>query len=157
MFPVCFQLRGSITFACAFLHEYQLYITQPLRVSGIMKGFWMHKQLFGLTNCPNVGLVDFPTKMRRRQNTFSKQLIQLNYFRGNLVKNYHLYRPLPDFIIRCGRRVSTQFLVFPISTRVDITACISTRKKCFIFLKCQFKANVIIPTFFRLCIDCAIW
>ena len=33
----------------------------------------------------------------------------------------------------CGRRVSTQFLVFPISTRVDITVC--QHGKCFIFLK----------------------
>ena len=33
----------------------------------------------------------------------------------------------------CGRRVSTQFLVFPISTRVDIT--VYQHGKCFIFLK----------------------
>ena len=33
----------------------------------------------------------------------------------------------------CGRRVSTQFLVFPISTRVDIT--VYQHEKCFIFLK----------------------
>ena len=32
----------------------------------------------------------------------------------------------------CGRRVSTQFLVFPISTRVDIT--VHQHGKCFIFL-----------------------
>ena len=32
-----------------------------------------------------------------------------------------------------GRRVSTQFLVFPISTRVDIT--LYQHEKCFIFLK----------------------
>ena len=35
----------------------------------------------------------------------------------------------------CGRRVSTQFLVFPISTRVDIT--VYQHGKCFIFLKYQ--------------------
>ena len=34
-----------------------------------------------------------------------------------------------------GRRVSTQFLVFPISTRVDIT--VYQHGKCFIFLKCE--------------------
>ena len=33
----------------------------------------------------------------------------------------------------CGRRVSTQFLVFPISTRVDIT--VYQHGKCVIFLK----------------------
>ena len=33
----------------------------------------------------------------------------------------------------CRRRVSTQFLVFPISTRVDIT--VYQHGKCFIFLK----------------------
>ena len=33
----------------------------------------------------------------------------------------------------CGRRVSTQFLVFPISTRVDIT--VYQHGKCFIFVK----------------------
>ena len=33
-----------------------------------------------------------------------------------------------------GRRVSTQFLVFPISTRVDITVY---HGKCFIFVKYQ--------------------
>ena len=33
----------------------------------------------------------------------------------------------------CGRRASTQFLVFPISTRVDIT--VYQHGKCFIFLK----------------------
>ena len=33
----------------------------------------------------------------------------------------------------CGRRVSTQFLVFPISTPVDIT--LYQHGKCFIFLK----------------------
>ena len=32
----------------------------------------------------------------------------------------------------CGRRVFTQFLVFPISTRVDIT--VYQHEKCFIFL-----------------------
>ena len=32
-----------------------------------------------------------------------------------------------------GRRVSTQFLVFPISTRIDIT--VYQHGKCFIFLK----------------------
>ena len=39
-----------------------------------------------------------------------------------------------------GRRVSTQFLVFPISTSVDITVYISTvyqHGKCFIFVKCN--------------------
>ena len=35
----------------------------------------------------------------------------------------------------CGRRVSTQFLVFTISTRVDIT--VYQHGKCFIFLKYQ--------------------
>ena len=35
----------------------------------------------------------------------------------------------------CGRRVSTQFLVFPISTRVDIS--VYQHGKCFIFLKCE--------------------
>ena len=35
----------------------------------------------------------------------------------------------------CGRRVSTQFVVFPISTRVDIT--VYQHGKCFIFLKCK--------------------
>ena len=34
-----------------------------------------------------------------------------------------------------GRRVSTQFFVFPISTRVDIT--VYQHGKCFIFLKCN--------------------
>ena len=33
----------------------------------------------------------------------------------------------------CRRRVSTQFLVFPISTRADIT--VYQQGKCFIFLK----------------------
>ena len=32
----------------------------------------------------------------------------------------------------CGRRVSTKFLVFPISTRADIT--VYQHGKCFIFL-----------------------
>ena len=36
----------------------------------------------------------------------------------------------------CGRRVSTQFLVFPISTRVDIT--VYQHGKCFIFLKYNY-------------------
>ena len=36
----------------------------------------------------------------------------------------------------CGRRVSTQFLVFPISTRVDIT--VYQHGKCFIFLKYKY-------------------
>ena len=35
----------------------------------------------------------------------------------------------------CGRRVSTQFLVFPIATRFDIT--VYQYGKCFIFLKYQ--------------------
>ena len=35
-----------------------------------------------------------------------------------------------------GRRVSTQFLVFPISTRVDIT--VYQHGKCFIFLKVYY-------------------
>ena len=34
-----------------------------------------------------------------------------------------------------GRRVPTQFLVFPISTRVDIT--VYQHGKCFIFLNCE--------------------
>ena len=37
----------------------------------------------------------------------------------------------------CGRRVSTQFLVFPIFTRVDIT--VYQHGKCFIFLKHKFR------------------
>ena len=44
-------------------------------------------------------------------------------------KNSKLYENTPP----CGRRVSTQFLVFPISTRVDIT--VYQHGKCFIFLK----------------------
>ena len=40
----------------------------------------------------------------------------------------------------CGRRVSTQFLIFPISTRVDITVC--KHGKCFIFLKCKFVTDL---------------
>ena len=36
----------------------------------------------------------------------------------------------------CGRRVSTQFLVFPVSTRVDIT--VYQHGKCFIFLNYQY-------------------
>ena len=35
MFLACFRQRDSITFACAFLHEYQLYITQLLRPQGV--------------------------------------------------------------------------------------------------------------------------
>ena len=38
-----------------------------------------------------------------------------------------------------GRRVSTQFLVFPISTRVDIT--VYQHGKCFIFVK--YKSTII--------------
>ncbi len=48
--------------------------------------------------------------------------------RGNW-KNSKLCENTPPF----GRRVSTQFLVFPISTRVDIT--VYQHGKCFIFLK----------------------
>ena len=39
----------------------------------------------------------------------------------------------------CGRRVSTQFLVFPISTRVDIT--VYQHGKCFIFLKYDLRIS----------------
>ena len=39
----------------------------------------------------------------------------------------------------CGRRVSTQFLVFPISTRVDIT--VYQHEKCFIFLKYHLEGS----------------
>jgi hypothetical protein len=38
-----------------------------------------------------------------------------------------------------GRRFSTQFLVFPISTRVDIT--VYQHGKCFIFVKCKTQQN----------------
>ena len=48
--------------------------------------------------------------------------------RGNW-QNSKLYENTPP----CGRRVSTQFLVFPISTRVDIT--VYQHGQCFIFLK----------------------
>ena len=44
-------------------------------------------------------------------------------------KNSKLYENTPAW----GRRVSTQFLVFPISTRVDTT--VYQHGKCFIFLK----------------------
>ena len=44
-------------------------------------------------------------------------------------KNSKLCENTPPF----GRRVSTQFLIFPISTRVDIT--VYQHGKCFIFLK----------------------
>ena len=40
----------------------------------------------------------------------------------------------------CGRRISTQFLVFPISTRVDIT--LYQHGKCFPFLKCYARENL---------------
>ena len=48
--------------------------------------------------------------------------------RGNW-ENSKLCENTPPF----GRRVSTQFLVFPISTRVDIT--VYQHGKCFIFVK----------------------
>ena len=41
----------------------------------------------------------------------------------------------------CGRRVSTQFLVFPISTRVDIT--VYQHGKCLIFLKYNRPKSVV--------------
>ena len=50
--------------------------------------------------------------------------------RGNW-KNSKLCENTPPF----GRRVSTEFLVFPISTRVDIT--VYQHGKCFIFFKCH--------------------
>ena len=43
----------------------------------------------------------------------------------------------------CGRRVSTQFLVFPISTRVAIT--VYQHGKCFIFLKSQLYFEYLNP------------
>ena len=41
----------------------------------------------------------------------------------------------------CGRRVSTQFLVFPISTRVDIT--VYQHGKCFIFLNSLLRLYIV--------------
>ena len=41
----------------------------------------------------------------------------------------------------CGRRVSTQFLVFPISTHVDIT--VYQDGKCFIFLKYKCRVDIV--------------
>jgi hypothetical protein len=48
---------------------------------------------------------------------------------------------IPNFhtISRFGRRVSTQFLVFPIPTRVDIT--VYQHGKCFIFVKYSLIEN----------------
>ncbi len=53
-------------------------------------------------------------------------------------KNSKLCENTPPF----GRRVSTQFLIFPISTRVDIT--VYQHGKCFIFLK--FSTHLKCPT-----------
>ena len=51
----------------------------------------------------------------------------------------------------CGSRVSTQFLVFPISTRVDIT--VYQHGKCFLFLKYTTLYSVLaMITFFIHCI-----
>ena len=52
-------------------------------------------------------------------------------------KNSKLYENTPP----CGRRVSTQFLVFPISSRVDVT--IYQYGKCFIFVKCWLEDLVV--------------
>ena len=52
-------------------------------------------------------------------------------------KCYIINSKLCENTLPCGRRVSTQFLVFPISTRVDIT--VYQHGKCFIFLKYQHK------------------
>ena len=74
----------------------------------------------------------------RRQLKVSRMLIrrQLKVSRM-LIRhvNSKLWENTPPF----GRRVSTQFLVFPISTRVDIT--VYQHGKCFIFVKYQTYIN----------------
>ena len=70
--------------------------------------------------------------------------IQLNInTRGNC-ENSKLCENTPPF----GRRVSTQFLVFPISTRVDIT--VYQHGKCFIFVKYKPSGYTIQISFYLL-------
>jgi hypothetical protein len=64
----------------------------------------------------------------KKYKTFSVLIYSYINTRENW-KNSKLCENTPPF----GRRVSTQFLVFPISTRVDIT--VYQHGKCFIFLK----------------------
>jgi hypothetical protein len=59
-----------------------------------------------------------------------------NQIHGNW-ENTKLCENTPPF----GRRVSTQFLVLPISTRVDIT--VYQHGKCFIFVIYQYGKNVL--------------
>ena len=55
-----------------------------------------------------------------------------HFFRIDIQLYQHSWK-LEKLELEVGRRVSTQFLVFPISTRVDIT--VYQHGKCFIFLK----------------------
>ena len=70
----------------------------------------------------------------KKYKTFSVLIYSYFNTRENW-KNSKLYENTP----LCGRRVSTQFLVFPISTRVDIT--VYQHGKCFIFLKYNIKTR----------------
>jgi hypothetical protein len=59
----------------------------------------------------------------------SSLYFDVHFIFHNLIQNSKLCENTPPF----GRRVSTQFLVFPISTPVDIT--VYQHGKCFIFVK----------------------
>jgi hypothetical protein len=62
--------------------------------------------------------------------------------RGNW-ENSKLFGNTPPF----GRRVSTQFLVLPISIRVDIT--VYQHGKCFVFVKCQIDIHGQFKTYLK--------
>jgi hypothetical protein len=107
---------------------------QNFNIAFVNSERWLAKSRVDITQCQhgNVGkflsLYFFVLHYKTNIKLFSVLIYSYINTRGNW-ENSKLFENTPPF----GRRVSTQFLVFPISTRIDIT--VYQHGKCFIFLK----------------------
>ena len=120
--------------------DMQNYHNSAYNIAFVNSERWLAKSRVDLTLCQHgkfsatLLLKFFVLCYKRNIKHFFRIDIQL-YQHSWKLENSKLCENTPP----CGRRVSTQFLVFPISTRVDIT--VYQHGKCFIFL--EYHKNLI--------------
>jgi hypothetical protein len=136
----CIQIRHAYDFSLCFLRELLMsfLIKTFYNIAFVNSERWLAKSRVDITQCQhgNVGtflsLYFFVLYYETNIKLFSVLIYSYINTCGKW-ENSKLCENIPPF----GRRVSTQFLVFPISTRVDIIAY--QHGKCFIFVNCHAK------------------
>jgi hypothetical protein len=121
---------NNINVSCTTMFHIQHY-----NIAFVNSERWLAKSRVDITQCQHgnvrkfLSLCFFVLYYKTNIKLFSVLIYSYINTRGNW-ENSKLCENTSPF----GRRVSTQFLVFPISTRVDIT--VYQHGKCFIFVKC---------------------